>query len=131
MAHFISDLHTRISKLAVRAILSHWHSVAVQTDSPACAGQAKLLEHNVRFGDPECQCLMLRLQSDLLEVLMAACSGRLADVSMQWASQVALTVIMAAKGYPGKYSTGTPIHGLEQVTSAKVCGLASEVVEPP
>ncbi len=69
--------------------------------------QAKLLEHNVRFGDPECQCLMLRLQSDLLEILMAACSGALADVSMRWANQVALTVIMAAKGYPGAYKTGT------------------------
>ncbi|KAK9820733.1 hypothetical protein WJX74_007258 [Apatococcus lobatus] len=83
-------------------------------------GKAKLLEHNVRFGDPECQCLMIRLQSDLLEVLVAACSGRLADVSMQWASQVALTVIIAAKGYPGGYKSGTPINGLDKVTGAKV-----------
>ncbi len=60
--------------------------------------QAKLLEHNVRFGDPECQGLMLRLESDLLEVLLAACDGKLADVKLQWSPDAALTVVMAAKG---------------------------------
>ena len=51
-------------------------------------GRAKLLEHNVRFGDPECQGLMMRLQSDLLEVLLAACDGRLADVELDWSPEV-------------------------------------------
>ena len=53
-------------------------------------GTARLLEHNVRFGDPECQVLMMRLESDLLEVLLAACEGRLADISVQWSPQVRL-----------------------------------------
>ncbi len=82
--------------------------------------QAKLLEHNVRFGDPECQGLMLRLQSDLLEVLIAACDSRLADVKLQWSPEAALTVVMAAKGYPGSYQKGTVIRNLDKVTTAKV-----------
>ena len=56
------------------------------------AAQARLLEHNVRFGDPECQCLMTRLQSDLLEVLLAAAEGHLGDAQLQWSPQKALTV---------------------------------------
>ena len=51
-------------------------------------GKARLLEHNVRFGDPECQVLMMRLESDLMEVLLAVCNGRLADVQLQWSPQV-------------------------------------------
>ena len=54
--------------------------------------QARLLEHNVRFGDPECQCLMMRLQSDLLEVLLAAADGRLGSMKLQWSPEKALTV---------------------------------------
>ena len=56
--------------------------------------QARLLEHNVRFGDPECQCLMMRLQSDLLEVLLAAADGRLSGAQLQWSPDTALTVRM-------------------------------------
>ena len=61
-------------------------------DAGVRAAQARLLEHNVRFGDPECQCLMTRLQSDLLEVLLAAAEGRLGDAQLQWSPQKALTV---------------------------------------
>ena len=152
--------------------------------------QAKLLEHNVRFGDPECQCLMTRLQSDLLPLLLAAsnprgesplrtksgppqlkvdqrqqrpwlraghphllqapcaqsrevqtgsrtwtgqlgCSPGEGDLplpagsevqgaDLQWSPQTALTVVMAAKGYPGSYSKGSAIQGLDQVQGAKV-----------
>lgn len=82
--------------------------------------QAKLLEYNVRFGDPECQCLMMRLESDLLEVLLAACDGKLDEVALRWSPEVALTVVMAAKGYPGAYRSGTSISGLEKITEAKV-----------
>lgn len=91
-------------------------------------GKAKLLEHNVRFGDPECQGLMLRLQSDLLELLLAACDGKLADVKPQWSSDTALTVVMAAKGYPGSYQKGSIIRNLDQVSTAKVfhAGTASD-----
>ena len=60
--------------------------------SDKCGAQARLLEHNVRFGDPECQCLMMRLQSDLLEVLLAAAEGRLGAAQLQWSPEKALTV---------------------------------------
>lgn len=89
--------------------------------------QAKLLEHNVRFGDPECQNLMLRLESDLLEVLLAACDGTLAQVQLQWSQDAALTVVMAAKGYPGGYKKGSVIRGLDNVSTAKV-GVAYRAV---
>ncbi|MBU1174531.1 MAG: phosphoribosylamine--glycine ligase [Alphaproteobacteria bacterium] len=73
----------------------------------------KLIEHNVRFGDPECQVLMMRLRSDLLELLVAAASGDLAGVKPEWRDEAALTVVMAARGYPGSYDTGSVIGGLE------------------
>ena len=63
---------------------------------------------------------MLRLESDLLEVLLAACDGKLADVKLQWSPQAALTVVMAAKGYPGSYQKGSVIRNLDQVSTAKV-----------
>eukprot|EP01025_Chloroclados_australasicus_P028262 TRINITY_DN28022_c0_g1_i4.p1 TRINITY_DN28022_c0_g1~~TRINITY_DN28022_c0_g1_i4.p1 ORF type:complete len:479 (-),score=81.16 TRINITY_DN28022_c0_g1_i4:114-1550(-) len=85
-------------------------------------GQAKLLEHNVRFGDPECQGLMMRLESDLLEVLLAAAHGNMASCGeLSWSSSSAVTVVYAAKGYPGAYTKGTVIKGLDDVgDSAKV-----------
>ena len=73
----------------------------------------KLIEYNVRFGDPECQVLMLRLKDDLLTILNAAVDGVLDRVSVRWRDDAALSVVMAAKGYPGAYSTGTEIRGLE------------------
>jgi phosphoribosylamine--glycine ligase len=73
----------------------------------------KLIEYNVRFGDPECQVLMMRLQSDLLDLLDAAANGRLAGQAPEWSDEVALTVVMAAQGYPGKPLTGTAINGVE------------------
>ncbi|WP_404381370.1 phosphoribosylamine--glycine ligase [Caenispirillum salinarum] len=75
----------------------------------------KVLEYNVRFGDPECQVLMMRLDSDLLPVLKAAADGRLADVGpLRWKDQAALVVVMAANGYPGSYEKGTVIGGLAE-----------------
>ncbi|WP_316978409.1 phosphoribosylamine--glycine ligase [Shumkonia mesophila] len=75
-------------------------------------GVPKLLEYNVRFGDPECQPLMLRLKSDLLEALLACADGSLDKVTLDWHSDAALTVVMAAKGYPGVYEKGSEIRGL-------------------
>ena len=69
----------------------------------------ELIEYNVRFGDPECQVLMMRLKSDLLPLLYAAATGTLANVSADWRDEVALTVVMASKGYPGPYEKNTPI----------------------
>ena len=65
----------------------------------------KLIEYNVRFGDPECQVLMLRLKSDLLAAMLAACDGVLESFDVRWSDEAALTVVMAAKGYPGAFET--------------------------
>jgi phosphoribosylamine--glycine ligase len=73
----------------------------------------KLIEFNVRFGDPETQVLMLRLMSDLLPALIAARDGQLKHFDLRWYSDAALTVVMAAKGYPGDYRRGSPIEGLD------------------
>ncbi len=76
-------------------------------------GVPKLLEVNVRFGDPECQPLMVRLKSDLLEALLACAEGRLDSVEMKWFDDAALTVVMASQGYPGRYEKGSEIRGLD------------------
>ena len=74
----------------------------------------KLIEFNVRFGDPECQVLVLRLRSDLLAALVAACDGELARFDLRWNPQAAIGVVMAAKGYPGEVVMHTPIRGLAE-----------------
>ena len=74
----------------------------------------KLIEYNVRFGDPECQVLMLRLDDDLLPLLLASAEGRLAEFAPRWRGEAALTVVMAAKGYPGTPEKGSVISGVEE-----------------
>jgi phosphoribosylamine--glycine ligase len=74
----------------------------------------KLIEYNARFGDPETQVMMLRLRDDLLTLLLATADGTLDKVSVRWRDDFALTVVMAAKGYPGDYVKGTEIKGLAQ-----------------
>lgn len=81
-------------------------------------GEPRLIEYNVRFGDPECQVLMLRLASDLVPALMAAATGRLAEISLEWHADPAMTVVMAAQGYPGPYTKGAVISGLEQAAQS-------------
>jgi len=76
-------------------------------------GQPRLVEYNVRFGDPECQCLMMRLGGQVLDLLQACASGDLSQAQVQWADDHALTVVMAAQGYPGTYEKGSVIKGLE------------------
>jgi phosphoribosylamine---glycine ligase len=73
----------------------------------------KLIEYNVRFGDPECQVLMLRLMSDLLPALLACRDGVLKNFDLRWYPDAALTVVMAARGYPGSYAKGSAIDGLD------------------
>jgi phosphoribosylamine--glycine ligase len=73
----------------------------------------RLIEYNVRFGDPEAQVLMLRLKSDLLPALLAAADGVLASFDLRWHDDAALAVVMAAKGYPGAYARGSEIRGLD------------------
>src|ERR1700727_1026448 len=73
----------------------------------------KLIEYNARFGDPETQVLMLRLMSDLVPALLASRHGQLKSFDLRWYDDPALTVVMAAKGYPGPYARGTVIEGLD------------------
>ncbi len=77
----------------------------------------KLIEYNVRFGDPETQVLMMRMMSDLVPALMAAVDGELQHFDLRWYPQSALTVVMAAKGYPGDYVKGSVIAGLDEAGS--------------
>jgi phosphoribosylamine--glycine ligase len=89
----------------------------ITTDGP------KLIEYNVRFGDPETQVLMLRLISDLMPALLASRDGALKDFNLRWRDDAALTVVMAAKGYPGDYAKGSVIEGLDdaaQVEGAEI-----------
>ncbi|EDM71788.1 phosphoribosylamine--glycine ligase [Roseobacter sp. AzwK-3b] len=79
-------------------------------------GQPRLVEYNVRFGDPECQVLMMRLGAQALDLMQAAAEGRLAEAQVNWATDHALTVVMAAKGYPGSYEKGSAINGLDDTT---------------
>lgn len=81
----------------------------------------KLIEYNARFGDPETQVLMLRLTSDLVPALLASVDGQLKHFDLRWHDEPALTVVMAAKGYPGDYAKGTRIDGLAD--AAKVEGV--------
>src|SRR5580700_429408 len=81
----------------------------------------KLIEYNARFGDPETQVLMLRLMSDLVPALLASCDGQLKSFDLRWYPDPALTVVMAAKGYPGDYLRGSVIEGLDE--AAKVEGV--------
>ncbi len=79
----------------------------------------QLIEYNVRFGDPECQVLMMRLKSDLVALMRASIEGTLSNQSAHWHSETALTVVMAAKGYPGSVETGSEIRGLEQASAGQ------------
>ena len=81
----------------------------------------KLIEYNARFGDPETQVLMLRLMSDLIPALLASRDGQLKSFDLRWYPDPALTVVMAAKGYPGEYARGSVIEGLDD--AAKVEGV--------
>ncbi len=76
-------------------------------------GTPRLVEYNVRFGDPECQPLMMRLGAQALDLMQAAAEGRLSEARVNWAGDHAMTVVMAAKGYPGDYEKGNPIAGLD------------------
>ncbi|MBL4808420.1 MAG: phosphoribosylamine--glycine ligase [Rhodobacteraceae bacterium] len=76
-------------------------------------GQPRLVEYNVRFGDPECQALCIRLGAQMLEVLLACAEGTLDKTQVNWADDHALTIVMAANGYPGDYQKGSVIGGLD------------------
>jgi phosphoribosylamine-glycine ligase len=78
-------------------------------------GRPKVLEFNARFGDPECQPVMMRLKSDLVPLLEATIEGRLAGVEAEWHHDAAVCVVLCAHGYPGPYEKGKEIRGLEKL----------------
>jgi phosphoribosylamine--glycine ligase len=77
--------------------------------------EPKVLEFNARFGDPECQVIIPRLKSDLLDIILGVINGTLNSASAEWTEEVCVGVVMASTGYPGNYKTGFPISGLEDV----------------
>ena len=80
--------------------------------------QFAVLEFNARFGDPECEPLMMRFEGDLAETLLAVSQARFDDISFRLSPRSAVTVVLASGGYPGHYTTGQPIFGLEQIDGA-------------
>ncbi|MCF6443809.1 phosphoribosylamine--glycine ligase [Nereida sp. MMG025] len=86
-------------------------------------GAPRLVEYNVRFGDPECQVLMMRLGAQALDLMQACAEKRLSDAQVNWADDHAMTVVMAANGYPGSYEKGTVIKGVDALpqTSTQMC----------
>ncbi|WP_425083347.1 phosphoribosylamine--glycine ligase [Ruegeria profundi] len=78
-------------------------------------GQPRLVEYNVRFGDPECQVLMMRLGAQAMDLMHAAAEGRLDETRVNWADDHAMTIVMAANGYPGAYEKGSFIKGLDNL----------------
>ncbi|HEX3945473.1 MAG TPA: phosphoribosylamine--glycine ligase [Rhizomicrobium sp.] len=92
-------------------------------------GEPKLIEYNCRFGDPECQVLMMRLRSDLATALIATRDGQLKHPGLRWSDEAALTVVMATKGYPGDYAKGSEIRNLavaSQIEGVQIFHAATE-----
>jgi phosphoribosylamine--glycine ligase len=110
-----ADVLARIIRPTVRAMAAAgtpfkgvlYAGLMLTSDGP------KLIEYNARFGDPECQVLMLRLKSDLLPALLAVRDGALEKFDLRWHDDPAITVVMAARGYPDSYQKGSPIGGLD------------------
>lgn len=94
-------------------------------------GNPKVIEFNCRFGDPETQPIMLRMKSDLVELCLAACEGKLDEKTSEWDERASLGVVIAAGGYPGNYNTGDEIHGLplEEIDGAKVFHAGTKLAE--
>ena len=82
-------------------------------------GGPRVLEFNVRFGDPETQPILMRMKSDLLDVMEAVCDGRLSDISIEWDERPAVCVVMSSGGYPGSYEKGKVIRGLDEAAQLK------------
>ena len=82
------------------------------------AGEPYLIEYNIRFGDPETQSILVRLESDFLEICLAAIDGNLADIEVNFSDKKAVTLVLAAKGYPASYQKGTEIN-LDAVRNIK------------
>ena len=79
----------------------------------------KLIEYNVRFGDPECQAILPRLKSDILSLIISSCKNSLSKEKIQWDDRFALTIVMSSKGYPNNYKTGYEIKGINKASNQK------------
>ena len=111
-------IHPIVTEMARRAI--HYQGV-LYAGLMIQDGAPRLVEINARFGDPECQVLMTRLKSDLMPALMACDGNTLPEIKLEWSSKPALTVVMAAEGYPGSYQKGDAIGGLD--AAAQIVGV--------
>ncbi|ANE45376.1 phosphoribosylamine--glycine ligase [Paenibacillus swuensis] len=80
----------------------------------------KTIEFNARFGDPETQVVLSRLETDLVDIFLATVEGQLAQIDIQWSEEAAVCVVLASEGYPGPYPKGVPIHGLDEVQECAV-----------
>ena len=111
-----SEALERIVKPTVQALadMGHPYTGVLYAGLILTQDGPKLIEYNARFGDPETQVMMLRLKSDLLPLLMATANASLSAMTAAWSKEPALTVVLAAKGYPGDYQKGSPINGLHQ-----------------
>jgi phosphoribosylamine--glycine ligase len=117
-----------LDELARRGLAFHgvlYAGLMMTADGP------KVLEFNVRFGDPETQAILPRLRSDLLDVLEAATrQGALDEVTLEWAPETAVTVVLASRGYPASSSSGDPITGLEEVPAGAFVTHAGTALSP-
>ncbi len=112
----LDQIITRVIEPAIRGMYQEGHpfkgvlyaGIMLTQDGP------KTLEFNVRFGDPETQCILPRLKSDLVDVLLAACDGHLNQVKVQWDNNACVCVVVASGGYPGKYTNGYEVTGLAE-----------------
>ncbi|MCC6471271.1 MAG: phosphoribosylamine--glycine ligase [Alphaproteobacteria bacterium] len=109
----------RIVRPTVRAMAAEGapYKGVLFTELMICRDGPKLIEFNVRFGDPECQVLMMRLKSDLVPALVAACDGELKSFDLRWHADAVLTVVLAAKGYPDTPKPGGAIGGLDRASA--------------
>lgn len=116
-AEVLDQIIARVIEPAIRGMYHEGHpfkgvlyaGLMLTNDGP------KALEFNVRFGDPETQCILPRLQSDIVEIFLAACDDRLHEIKVKWDESPCVCVVIASGGYPGKYQNGYPISGLEKI----------------
>ena len=117
------EMETRIMKTVIAPTVAGMKAEGAPYKGVLFAGlmidgnEPQLLEFNVRFGDPECQVLVPRLKSDLLTAMVATSDGQLDHLDLRWSEEAALTVVMAAKGYPGSYGKSSEVGGLEDAGS--------------
>lgn len=116
-----ADLNDRLMREVMEPVVAALREVKIDYRGVLYAGimvtdnGPKVLEFNVRFGDPECQPLMLRLESDIVDLVEACIDGRLGEQTIAWDQRAAACVVLAAAGYPGAYEKGKPIRGLDQL----------------